>query len=396
MNNTSNKNIADQHVPVVLLSTADFDADVWTNKQHLAVGLANTRRVLYIESLGLRAPNLSATDLRRMVSKLGFKRKASASVAMQVPGNIEIFTPRLLPWHGIPFVAALNRYLLNRALKSKIREYDNAVFWTFSPITYGLERYFKNTVYHSVDILHAFPGVPAKLLLEKERLLIPQSSVVIASSKGVLEHLQLQGAEKVNLWENVAQVELFALGNGPWDDAAIFAGNLTPAKIDFSLLEQIADRGITLRLAGPISIDGAVDRDQLDLLLSRPNVSYLGNLDLEHLATEMKRCKVGLIPYQLNEYTRGVYPMKVHEYLSAGLKVVSTKLPSLEGIGLQGLSVVTASDFCEEVVSGLEKFSEAEAAIRAHLSQANSWTVRIEEAVKLLKDLDGKSTEEKL
>lgn len=388
MNNTSNKGSANGNVPVVLLSTADFDADVWTNKQHLAVGLAKSRRVLYVESLGLRAPNFSASDLRRIVSKLGFNRKTMAKSATQVPDNIEIFTPKLLPWHGVSFVAALNRSLLRRALKSKVKEYGNAVFWTFSPITYGLEQNFKNIVYHSVDLLHAFPGVPAKLLLEKERLLIPQASAVIASSKGVFEHLQLQGAEKVNLWENVAHVELFAAGTGPRDDSAIFAGNLTPTKIDFSLLEQIADRGVTLRLAGPIGIDGSVGRDQLDVLLSRPNVHYLGNLGLEQLATEVTRCQVGLIPYLLNEYTQGVYPMKVHEYLSAGLKVVSTKLPSLEGIGVQGLSVVSAEDFCQEVLSGLEEFSEAEASIRAQLSQANSWTARIIQATELLEVIE--------
>lgn len=395
MNNTSDKENPDLNVPVVILSTADFDADVWTNKQHLAVGLANSRRVLYIESFGLRAPNLSASDLRRIVSKLGFKIKNRAISTTKVPDNIEIFTPKLLPWHGIPIVAALNHFLLRRALESKVKEYDNAVFWTFSPLTYGLDKKFKFTVYHSVDLLHSFPGAPSKLLLEQERHLILRSSEVIASSKGVLEHLQLQGADKVKLWENVAQVELFAAGNGQRDDAVIFAGNLTPTKIDFSLLEQIADQGVALRLAGPIGIDGSVGRNQLELLLSRLNVHYLGNLGIEQLATEVKRCKVGLIPYQLNEYTRGVYPMKVHEYLSAGLKVVSTKLPSLEGTGIQGLSVVSASEFCEVVIIELAKFSEGDAAIRAQLSQVNSWTVRIEEAVKLLKDLDGNSIEAK-
>ena len=373
---------------MVILSTADFDADVWTNKQHLAVGLANSRRVLYIESLGLRAPNLSASDLRRIVSKLGFKRKTKANSATHVPDNIDILTPKLLPWHGVSFLAVLNRYLLKRALKSKIKEYDNAVFWTFSPITYGLEENFKNTVYHSVDLLHAFPGVPSELLLEQERLLIPHSSAVIASSKGVLQHLHMQGAEKVDLWENVAQVELFATGSGQRDDSVIFAGNLTPTKIDFSLLEQIADRGATLRLAGPIGIDGSAGRDQLDLLIARPNVHYLGNLSLDQLATEVKRCKVGLIPYQINEYTQGVYPMKVHEYLSAGLKVVSTKLPSLEGVGVEGLSIVLASEFCDEVMSGLEDFSEAEASARAESSQTNSWTVRVIQAIELLESLE--------
>jgi hypothetical protein len=41
---------------IVVLSTADWDNPFWTNKQHVAVELANRgHRVLYIESLGCAA-----------------------------------------------------------------------------------------------------------------------------------------------------------------------------------------------------------------------------------------------------------------------------------------------------------------------------------------------------
>ena len=41
----------------VMVATADWDAQLWTNKQHSAVALAELgNRVLYVESLGLRPP----------------------------------------------------------------------------------------------------------------------------------------------------------------------------------------------------------------------------------------------------------------------------------------------------------------------------------------------------
>jgi glycosyltransferase involved in cell wall biosynthesis len=49
------------------------------------------------------------------------------------------------------------------------------------------------------------------------------------------------------------------------------------------------------------------------------------------MARLLGRASVGLVPYLLNDYTSGVFPMKVYEYLAAGLPVVTTALPSLEG-----------------------------------------------------------------
>ena len=40
---------------IILISTADWNHPLWTNKQHVSLSLANAGfRVLYVESLGLR------------------------------------------------------------------------------------------------------------------------------------------------------------------------------------------------------------------------------------------------------------------------------------------------------------------------------------------------------
>lgn len=36
-----------------------------------------------------------------------------------------------------------------------------------------------------------------------------------------------------------------------------------------------------------------------------------------------------MIPYRLSEHTASIFPMKVFEYLAAGLRVVTTPLPAL-------------------------------------------------------------------
>ena len=55
----------------VLFATADWDTPYWTNKQHTARHLARMGwRVLYVESLGLRAPTASGRDLSRIWRRL--------------------------------------------------------------------------------------------------------------------------------------------------------------------------------------------------------------------------------------------------------------------------------------------------------------------------------------
>ncbi|HDY8381860.1 TPA: glycosyltransferase family 1 protein, partial [Klebsiella pneumoniae] len=52
---------------ILLLSTADWDNPFWTNKQHVAIELARRgHKVLYIDSLGLRAPGLNKKDISRI------------------------------------------------------------------------------------------------------------------------------------------------------------------------------------------------------------------------------------------------------------------------------------------------------------------------------------------
>jgi len=153
------------HPPVVILSTADFHSAVWTNKQHLATGLAEAGHdVVYIESLGLRAPRLRLSDLRRILAKVRAVPDP-AVVARVVPDRLTILTPRVLPWHGSRLVRRINRWILGRTIARRLPTDPSAVFWTFSPLTYGLPRSGARLVYHCVDLLHEIPGIPARALL---------------------------------------------------------------------------------------------------------------------------------------------------------------------------------------------------------------------------------------
>jgi hypothetical protein len=77
-------------------------------------------------------------------------------------------------------------------------------------------------------------------------------------------------------------------------------------------------------MIGKVSVDVAH-------LARYPNVVFLGRKKYEELPGYCKAFAAGLIPFAINELTLNVNPIKLREYLSAGLPVVSTALPEVRG-----------------------------------------------------------------
>lgn len=373
---------------VVILSTADFDSAVWTNKQHLAVRLAAHTRVIYVESLALRRPRLGRADLARIAARLRRGRAGVEGADRHTEGpSVEVISPVVLPWHGLAVVRGINHLLVWASVTRRIGRLDRPVLWTFSPLTYGIEKRCRAVVYHSVDLIHSQPRMPARTILRAERRLADAADRVIASSSGVRDHLVDVGYRDVLLWENVADTALYARTDAKRRDVAVFAGNLTPSKIDIGLLREVVEAGVHVILAGPLGIDGTTSPPEMELLLRHPQVEWLGVLPPEALAEVVASAKVGLIPYRLNEYTTGVFPLKVYEYLAGGLSVVSTRLPSLEGVDAPGLALADSADFVAACVGGISDFSTNEAATRSEAARSQSWERRTEEALELLAGL---------
>ena len=75
---------------------------------------------------------------------------------------------------------------------------------------------------------------------------------------------------------------------------------------------------------------------------------------------------MGLIPFRINELTRNVNPIKLREYFSAGLPVVSTRLPECSQFP-EWCSVADSREeflaFCESAIATDSRRSAGGAAI---------------------------------
>jgi glycosyltransferase involved in cell wall biosynthesis len=384
---------------IVCVGFADWDTDLWTNQHHLMSRLACDNRVLFIESLGLRRPQLAGRDIKRIWRRL----RAGLRGPREVNG-LHVLSPLVLPLHSNRFVRAVNARLLGMLVKRATRRlsFEKPILWAYVPQAETLLGALdpQLVVYHCVDDIAAQPGIDAAGFREAERRFAARADLVLASAPTLAERLRAISTN-VLYAPNVADTDLFsqALQEGPIDPAVaaleqprvVFTGAIATTKLDVPLISELARaRPLwSFALVGPIGVGDP--RADVSALHAEPNIHLLGGRSYQELPSVLRAADVGLIPYARNELTGSIFPMKVYEYLAAGLPVVATPLPALADVE----AVATASDatgLAHLIEQALAEDSAAQRAERSRLARAHSWDQRLREIAIAIEALDSKAT----
>lgn len=343
---------------IVLLATSDWDHPLWTNKQHVACSLAELgHRVLYVDSLGVRGPRADSSDsgriLRRLWRGLRWPRK--------VRHGIWVLSPLVLPGQTRGWAGLLNDWSLNLSLflADWVLDLRRPLLWTFNPQTRAYLRLskFHAVIYLCVDRIQAQPGMPVQALEAAERDLCSVANALFTTSPQLQASLGPLNAGSHG-FGNVADAAHFGQalrGNLPrpadWpatnSPVLIFIGAIDAYKLDLDMLDALMERTPqwTYLFIGPVGeTDPSTDVSSWQRF---PHVHCLGPRAYASLPVYLAHADVALLPLQLNDYTRHMYPMKFFEYLSAGCPVVATAIPSLLDQGDVAL-------LCEPEVSAFE------------------------------------------
>jgi glycosyltransferase involved in cell wall biosynthesis len=105
-------------------------------------------------------------------------------------------------------------------------------------------------------------------------------------------------------------------------------------------------------LVGPQTSHREIRRIVQELSKYR-NVYFLGAKSVQELSAYPQYFDVCIMPYQLNDYTKYIYPVKLHEYLASGRPVVGTPLRSLAEFGNVIKLVRTADEWSKALRDSL-------------------------------------------
>lgn len=234
-------------------------------------------------------------------------------------------------------------------------------------------------VYHCVDEFTAFTGASEEIG-QMEESLARRADVVIVSA----ERLRL-AKEKYNSNIHVVRHGVdhahFSKALSPETPVHPEVADLPkPVMGFFGLIEDWVDISLVRRVAdafphGSVVLIGKV-QTSLAPLAGAPNVYLVGRRPYEELPSFCKGFDVALMPFVDNELARSANPLKVREYLAAGLPVVSTPVPEVESLGLCRIARGHA-DFVEAVRAALQDPGPSKA--RSDSMLGESWESKVEE-----------------
>lgn len=360
-----------------------------TSKTHIMRLLAKRNRVLWVNSIGMRRPTASRADLRRILSKL----HRGLSGCREVEPNLFVTNPLVLPLPGVAAADWLNAKLLAVSLRRLCRRHglERPLLWTFLPTMNRLVGRLgeRLVIYHCVDEYSAFSGVPRDALLRMERDLIHRAHLVLTSSEQLRDE-----RSSINLHTHFVShgvdVEHFARAVDPATVVPDEIHGLPKPVIGFfGLLADWVDLSLIRSLAcsrphWSFVLVGKATTD-LRLLQALPNVRLLGQKPYSTLPGYCRGFDVGIIPFRMNELTVRANPLKLREYLAAGLPVVSTPLPEVSRYnGLVHLADGERS-FLAGIEAALRERSEAMARRRVDAMRAEGWGARVAEVSAIIK-----------
>lgn len=118
----------------------------------------------------------------------------------------------------------------------------------------------------------------------------------------------------------------------------------------------------------------------------RPNIHWLGFKPYEQLASYAQLFDVGIIPFKNTSMVEAVNPIKMWEYMGAGLPIVSTAIPEARKYQDLVLYSENSDIFIRNIQQALFNDSPEKRESRIRLAEQNSWQARARQIVGIIEN----------
>jgi len=372
---------------ILCLATQGWDAH-WTPVQQVMLRLAPANRVLYFEPF--------RPMLRRLI-KGNVESSAHQSQLREVRPNLFIYRPGYpyLPFHlRSRWAAAANAPLYKREIAALLGRFGakSPWLWAFfaqSPTVLDLS--FQHIIYDCLDDWPAFFPNPRekRFVAEVDETLCRRANLVFVGSEP-LRQKKSQWNPATFVVNHAADVEHFMRATHP--DTQIpadlesiphprigFVGMADTVRFDTDLVRRICERPeYHVVIVGGLL--GGVDRQ----LPSLPNLHVLGMKAIADLPGYLKGMDVLLMPYRINEATRNIYPLKLHEYMATGKPVLATAIPAVEDFRDLIYVANDYEQFLQKIGTALTETDLALSAWRLERARQHDWQSHLNQKINII------------
>ncbi len=358
--------------------------------QYVGKELSLSNRIIWVGSLGLRKPKFNFKDLLRILEKF---KKIKSSFPESKNKNVYEVHPFIIPFHDFKIIRKINIFFLLRSIRKKISElnFSNYILLTASPIVDKVVGKLNESSAHylCLDDWAEFEGAFKSLVyLEKELLKVVDSCFAI--SEILVNKLKPIKGESYFLPQGVNYEHFSRNKNIPdslntLKQPVIGYFGLIANYVDINLMTKsaLAHSDYNFLILGKTTIN-------IDELTKLKNVTYLGLVNYSELPDYAAKFDVGLIPFCINELTIAANPLKLVEYLSLGIPVVSTNLPEVKKFGELVYVGESDEEFIKLIETAYKTNSIQKQQERKTVASSFSWTSIAERISTKILDIESK------
>ena len=378
-----NKNINNRNI--IILSSVDWDTHRQLHHELTDYFIKKNNRILFVENTGSRS--IQIKDFSRIKNRI-YNFIASKRGFKILNKNLTLFTPLFIPFHFNFFIQKINNFFVSNSILnwSKYFNFYDPIIINFvpNPITLSLMKNLKSKlkIYYMADDMTS--GIKKRNNIEKK--IINISDFIFYTSENLKKkilnknkHFLPNGVNINKFFKNFKKRSYNA--KKPFKIGYVGAiRDILDQKLILSISKKFPKDKIYL--LGPILTD-------CKELKNKKNLIFLGEKKHEEVLFYLKKFNIGIIPYKVNKFTNSINPLKIYEYISAGLPVVSTKISAVKFLlkKQKNLSIFVSESnkqFLNHILKIKNRYRSIDKKTAKKFGYQNSWNNRFNILEKIL------------
>jgi len=383
-------------IDIIIQALPRWDGAYSSTPYSLAVEFSKTHRVFYIDNpftLKDVIYGLSKKPIKKRIIALLFGKNSTK----KIHSNFYAVTPQLtLPINFLPpseiynKFSALNDRIYFRTIRKILKKYNINNFIFINSFNPFFARNFPHFFQPKLYIYQSIDDINQSLYINKhgkrlEPEAIKKADLTITTSRQL--HQSISRTSKLDIYiPNGVNLKLFSekyyseqerpceLLNIINKKIIIYIGNID-YRIDYKLIVEVLNfhKEKLFVFIGPVNIK----KNLLNQLNLSPNICFIGKKNLEELPKYIFFSDCTIIPFNCNELTNSIYPLKANEYLASGKPIVSTVFSEdIRDLGHVIYLSLNNLEFCKNIDLALKENSTKRIQERIKEASQNSWSKR--------------------